>query len=727
MPRKRKYRKNESIWEKYDWSMNPETTREIAAVILSILGILLLLSVFGLAGKLGIYFKDFLYLAFGSIGFLVPFTLVAIAIVLWMPKKFELKATAVIGIILAFIFIPALISPYGGVIGTGISSIFKNLVGAIGSFIVLMGINIVIILMIFNTSIRSIIGKFTPGAEQNVNVHGESQKVSVFTTLNNIKNKIGGKEQMREQAPASKQITQPLTAPSKEGWEFPPLDLLEVSTTKATSGNIAKNVDVIQKTLKDFGIDVSMGDVNIGPTVTQYSLKPKEGIKLNQIVARTNDLALALAAHPIRIEAPIPGKAAVGLEIPNKIAATVTLREILESDEYKHKKTNLGIALGRGVAGEPIIADLKKMPHLLIAGATGSGKSISINGIIIDLLYQNSPADLKMILVDPKRVEFTPYNGIPHLLTQVVTEPDKTINVLKWTVSEMERRFKVFQESRHRDIEAYNSNIPQGGQKMPYIVVIIDELADLMAQSANEVEGAIVRLAQMARATGIHLIVATQRPSVDVITGLIKANIATRIAFAVASQIDSRTIIDQSGAEKLLGRGDMLYLSHDFGKPRRIQGVMVTDKEVHRITEFLKREGNAIYDESIVNYKAARAGLQGSDGEIDDEMYEEAKQTVINAGKASASLLQRRLRVGYARAARLLDIMEDQGVVGPAEGAKPRDVLVGFDDSPSISRENYNQNYNFNSPFKQAGSPTENNEATNRQNQDSQNNIETIN
>ena len=722
MGRKRKYRKNESIWQKYDWSMNPEASREIIAVVLSIFGLLLLLSILGIAGKVGVFLKDYLYLGFGSVGFLIPFIFVAIAVVLWMPKKFEIKATSVIGVVLAFIFVPALINPYGGTIGLGISTVFRSLVGPIGAFILLMGINIVIFLMIFNTSIRSLIGKFTPSEQNNVNVHGETQKVSVFTTLSNLKNKLGTNSK-EEQAPVGKQQPnkQPLTTAPQEGWEFPSLDLLETSTTKATSGNIAKNVDIIQKTLKDFGIDVSMGDVNIGPTVTQYSLKPKEGIKLNQIVARTNDLALALAAHPIRIEAPIPGKSAVGLELPNKVAAVVTLKEILESDQFKHKKSNLSIALGRSVAGDPELIDIKKMPHLLIAGATGSGKSICINGIILSLVYQNTPADLRMILVDPKRVEFTPYNGIPHLLAPVVTEPDKTINVLKWLVAEMERRFKVFQESHHRDIDSYNVK-PPSGEKLPYIVVIIDELADLMAQSANEVEAAIVRLAQMARATGIHLIVATQRPSVDVITGLIKANIATRIAFAVASQIDSRTIIDQSGAEKLLGRGDMLYLSHDFGKPRRIQGVLVTDKEIKGVNDFLKREGNAVYDESILNYKAARAGTAGSDGAIDDDMYEEAKQTVINAGKASASLLQRRLRVGYARAARLLDILEEQGVIGPAEGAKPRDVLVGFDDAPP-NNAGFSNNYNFGSMSRPQEQPLSNSNLKDDQIESSINNI----
>jgi len=705
MPRKKKYKKNESIWEKYDWSMNPETSREIIAVILSIVGIFLLLSILSIGGNVGNFFKELLRNGFGILGYILPLVLILISVAMWMPKKIELKATSIIGIALAFLFIPALINPLGGAIGAGINNLFTGLFGQIATFIILMGLSMVAVIMAMNTSVRSLIGKFSPQSTNEVNVHGETQKVSVFTTLNNLKNKISPNQQ---QLPVKELGSQPKQA-LPTNWEFPPLDLLETSNTKATSGNIAKNVDIIEKTLKDFNIDVSMGDVNIGPTVTQYSLKPKEGIKLTQIVSRANDLSLALAAHPIRIEAPIPGKSAVGVEIPNKVGATVTIREILESDPYKQKKSNLSIALGRGVAGEPIVSDLKKMPHLLIAGATGSGKSICINGIILSMLYQNTPADLRMILVDPKRVEFTPYNGIPHLLAPVVTEPDKTINVLKWAVGEMERRFRVFQEAKHRDIDSYNSNPPADGQKMPYIVIIIDELADLMAQSANDVEGAIVRLAQMARATGIHLVVATQRPSVDVITGLIKANIATRIAFAVASQVDSRTIIDQAGADKLLGRGDMLYLSHDFGKPKRVQGVLVVDKEVKKVTEFLKREGEAIYDESIVNYKAARPGMAGADGEIDDEMYEEAKQTVMQAGKASASLLQRRLRVGYARAARLLDILEDQGVIGPSEGAKPRDIMVGFDSPDARPPQNYNQSYNFAPAFKPVEPPPQEN------------------
>ncbi len=425
--------------------------------------------------------------------------------------------------------------------------------------------------------------------------------------------------------------------------------------------------------------------MNVGPTVTQYQLKPTEGVKLNQITSRSDDLALALAAHPIRVEAPIPGKAAVGVEVPNKVTAKVTLRQVIENEKFKKRDSNLMLALGLDVAGMPITVDLKKLPHLLIAGATGSGKSVCIHAIITTFIFENSPKDLRFILVDPKRVEFTAYNGIPHLLTPVIVDVDKTVNILKWSIAEMERRFRIFQDMGARDLESYNERAKKGTatqtadgikhEPLPNIVIIIDELSDLMSQAANEVEGAIVRLAQMARATGIHLIIATQRPSVNVITGIIKANVPARIAFAVASQVDSRTIIDQSGAEKLLGSGDMLYLGGETTKPKRVQGVFLSDKEIRDVTEFLKRGGQAIYDQSISEFKP-KGSHAGDGGEAEDSMYDEAKEVVVRAGKASASLLQRRLKVGYARAARLLDILEANGVIGPAEGAKPREVYL---------------------------------------------------
>lgn len=682
---KRKYRRKGqrlSVWEELDWSINPDTTREVAAVILVLLGIIIFLGMFNFAGAFGRFFFRLSTDIFGLLGYIVPFIFLGYGVVLLMPNRFSIKASSVVGLVFTLIFLPALIHPWGGGMGSGIRSLFQGLVGYYASLILLFGLTIVSLLVTFNTSLKNLWNKFRPeGSER---VHVNEPRASVFTTLQN-----------RGQQPAPVMYQD-----NGKPWNFPPIDLLDVGTGKATSGNIAKNVDIIQKTLKDFGVEVTMGDVNVGPTVTQYTLKPAPSVKLNQITARANDLSLALAQHPIRIEAPVPGKSAVGIEIPNKVPALVTLREILESEEFKNSKSNLSLAMGRDVAGNAYAVNLKDMPHLLIAGATGSGKSVGINSMILSLLYQNSPQDLRLILVDPKRVEFTHYNDIPHLLCPVVFDVDKTVSALRWTVAEMDRRFRLFQETGRRNIEAYNTNPPNG--KLPYIVVFIDELADLMAQAGNEVEAAIVRLAQMARAVGIHLVVATQRPSVDVITGLIKANITNRIAFAVASQIDSRTILDASGAEKLLGKGDMLYLGNDLGKPKRVQGVLVTDKEVDKITSFLKNESMPQYDESILSYHSANS-ISGSSGELqaEDELYNDAKEVVVMAGKGSASLLQRRLRIGYARAARLLDILEEEGVIGPAEGAKPRDVLI---DPISLDRERAQTNMPMNQNFSQTKS-----------------------
>jgi S-DNA-T family DNA segregation ATPase FtsK/SpoIIIE len=452
------------------------------------------------------------------------------------------------------------------------------------------------------------------------------------------------------------------------------LDLLEDRVGKPTSGDIQANQEKIQKTLQNFGIDVEMGTVNVGPTVTQYTLAPAEGVKLASITALSNDLALALAAHPIRIEAPIPGKSLVGIEVPNQAVATVGLKEILSSEAFKKRASNLTISVGKDVAGGAFVADIDRMPHLLIAGSTGSGKSVCINTIIVSLLYTNSPDDLKLILVDPKRVELTPYNDIPHLLTPVITDTTNTINALKWVVAEMDRRYLVLNQAAKRNLASYNQSAED---KLPYLLVVIDELADLMAVAAADVETAIIRLAQMARAVGIHLVVATQRPSVDVITGLIKANITSRIAFAVASGTDSRTILDTSGAEKLLGRGDCLFVSAELSKPKRLQGAFISDAEIERVTAALKQEAQPDYNPEVVVKRGGSSVVGGSSADdSDDELLGEAKAEVVRAGKASASLLQRRLRVGYARAARLLDLLEERGIIGPGDGAKPRDVLV---------------------------------------------------
>jgi S-DNA-T family DNA segregation ATPase FtsK/SpoIIIE len=474
-------------------------------------------------------------------------------------------------------------------------------------------------------------------------------------------------------------------------WAPPPLDLLSAAVADIGSDDalLKDNAAKIQGKLSQFGIEVAMHEVHVGPTVIQYTLRPHEGIKLSKITALKSDLALALAAKAIRIEAPIPGKSLVGIEVPNDHRSLVHLREILESKEFNETESNLRFPLGRDVSGKPMCGDLASMPHLLVAGATGSGKSVGMNTFLISLLYQNSPYDLKLILIDPKRVEMTGYNGIPHLLTPVITDPEKAAIALRWAVAEMNRRYQLCAENRHRSITDFNNcrekhseeNETEGHERMPNIVIIIDELADLMMAAGKEVEASICRIAQMARAVGIHLVLATQRPSVDVITGLIKANIPARIAFAVSSSIDSRTILDAIGAEDLLGKGDMLYLPGGMSKPVRIQGIYISSKEIERVTNHIKISGAPDYLEDVISPRVAQERVQGipesSLAEMDDEeLYKQAMQVVVESRKASASLLQRRLKVGYARAARLLDQMEEQGVIGPVNGAKPRDIYV---------------------------------------------------
>lgn len=463
-------------------------------------------------------------------------------------------------------------------------------------------------------------------------------------------------------------------------WEYPPLSLLSDSLGgSADRGDIKTNATTIEKTLDSFGITAKVAEINKGPAVTQYALEIALGTKLSKITALQNDLALALAAPgQIRIEAPIAGRKLVGVEIPNIAPEFVTVRSILESDKMRGSKSKLAVALGLDVAGQAQIADITKMPHLLIAGATGSGKSIGINAFLTSLLYRNSPSELKLILVDPKRVELSLYNGIPHLLTPVIVEVDKVLSALKWGTTEMERRYKLFATVGVRNIESYNEL--SGFQALPYLVIVIDEMADVMMFAPVEVEDAICRLAQMARATGIHLILSTQRPSVDVLTGLIKANIPTRIAFNVTSMIDSRVIIDNPGAEKLLGKGDMLFIPPDQSKPARIQGAFVSETEVHKVVDFLKTKGGPVqYTEEVTQMPVAtRSGHGGNqiDAGGGDPFIDDAIRTVCQNDRASASLLQRKLSIGYARAARILDTLQEMGIVGPGEGSKARDVLV---------------------------------------------------
>jgi len=489
-----------------------------------------------------------------------------------------------------------------------------------------------------------------------------------------------------------------LVTVSDPDWKSPSVDLLEKKQSPADAGDVQQNAQIIKDTLGEFNIAVEMEGANIGPKVTQYTLRPPSGVKLGKIVALETNIALNLAAQSLRIEAPIPGQKAVGIEVPNRRAADVRLHSIVTSKQWTGNQEPLAFAIGKDISGQATLGELNKMPHLLIAGQTGSGKSVMINTLLTSLLYRNSPSDMKLILVDPKQVEMAPYEDIPHLITPLITDPEKTISALKWAVNEMERRYKLLAGHKVKDIKTYNTMIQNTRSKitvkdeeghdqehengaMPYIVIVIDELADLMMVAARDVEALIVRLAQKARAVGIHLVLATQRPSVDVITGLIKANVPARIAFTVASQIDSRTILDQVGAEKLLGQGDMLLLTPSMSKPKRIQGAWVTDEEVMKITDHLREQSPAQYNDEVVSQPVTLNGKGGvvmdfDESNTDDAMYRDAVRVVVEGGKASATLLQRRLRVGYARAARLMETMEEQGIIGQADGSRPRDVLV---------------------------------------------------
>lgn len=471
-------------------------------------------------------------------------------------------------------------------------------------------------------------------------------------------------------------------------YEFPSLDLLkevEVTNTSSKGKEIKDNIKIIQDTLNNFGVDAKVIGVNSGPTITSYEISLAAGVKVSKILSLSDNLALALATTDIRILAPIPGKSAVGIEVPNKNKDTLLLKEILDSDEFRNLKSKLPLALGKDVTGNTIISSIANMPHLLIAGATGSGKSVCINTIIMSILYKARPDEVKLIMIDPKVVELNVYNNIPHLLIPVVTNAKKAQFSLNWAVQEMEKRYQLFAKNNVKDMQSYNE-LDTITEKMPQIVIIIDELADLMMVAATEVEDAICRLAQMARAAGMHLIVATQRPSVDVITGTIKANIPSRISFQVSSQIDSRTILDMSGAEKLLGKGDMLYYPSNLSKPIRVQGAFVSDKEVKRVCDFIRNQGEANYNQDAVESISTNNTSQTMQDDKDD-LYDEAVKLVVADGQASISYLQRKLKIGYSRAARIVDQMEEMGVVSGYDGSKPRKVLIEEEDLENLYGE----------------------------------------
>lgn len=703
--------------------------RSVVGIFLLALALVITLSFFGLSGSFSEKVTKAAKVLFGSGSFFIPLTLFLMAFFILVSEKKKILGSTIVGgilLILSFLGILEILSSShsGGKIGEIFGSLFMRFFGFWGSFVFFIAFFICSILIAFRIPLKDQIkekvlfkpdeaGEMVP-EKKLVLERGLISKVSL--AVGKAK-KSSKKIEPTKPAPAADTVTinTPQGVAIKKGeevkkkienplgfnvlpllsasYKFPPLDILEEDGAMPVTGDIKANAIIIQKTLENFGIPVEMSEVNIGPAVTQFTLKPATGIKLSKITALHNDLSLALAVHPIRIEAPIPGKSLVGIEIPNQKSMIVRLRGMLEGFDPTEQKAFLNIALGKDVSGRPIWTTLTKMPHLLIAGATGSGKSVAINSMIINLLYQHSPEILRFILVDPKRVELTLYNGIPHLLTPVIVEPKKVVSALKWAVSEMERRYETLSSKGVRDIQSFNSQVDakDGEELMPYLVIIIDELADLMAAYGREIEGAVVRLAQMARAVGIHLVLATQRPSVEVITGLIKANITTRIAFAVASQIDSRTIIDSAGAEKLLGMGDMLYISADSSKPKRLQGTYVGEKEVKKVVSFIKANQPKEIPESLrheeqYDIEKTISELKptlsvdfdkvGSGVEEEDELLPQAKEVLMQAGKASASLFQRRLKIGYARAARLLDILEAQGIIGPGEGAKPREILI---------------------------------------------------
>ena len=657
--------------------IHPETKKSIWIVIFAGLAIIFTLAALGAAGPWGAAFYSLFNKLFGWGYFLLPAIALTIVFALLAPDQKKLFKSTLIGggvFILAALGFIDIVSPgNGGWIGDGIGAL-KTPFGIPVSLIITITAMIVSFLVIVNRPLR-IRRRDDEEEEEELPEINIPQEPEPKTEERTEKKEEKKREEKEPEVLADMPLPKLNAAPKHiKNYVPPPLNLLSSTTDKPTIGDLRANANVIKRTLDSFGIPVEMGEINVGPTVTRYTLKPAEGVKLSRITALHQDLALALAAHPIRIEAPIPGKSLVGIEVPNKAAAVVRLGSLLLYPDFQ-KAGELAFPIGRNVSGEPIFKDISKMPHLLVAGATGSGKSIMIHSLIISLLYKNSPEMLRLLMIDPKRVELSIYGGIPHLLAPVITENKKSIGILRWAIQEMDRRYQVLLEAGSRDIKSYNSS----GKSMPYIVIVIDELADLMASFGREVESSIIRLAQMARATGIHLVVSTQRPSVEVITGLIKANITTRIALQVASQIDSRTILDSPGAEKLLGHGDALFVSADTSKPLRVQGAFITEDEIKKVAGFI-RDNNEPVEGDEVEIESGNDGsvsinldALGGDGD-DDELLAEAIETVRAAKKASASLLQRRLKVGYARAARLLDIMEEKGIIGPGDGAKPREV-----------------------------------------------------
>ena len=660
------------------------TAYSIAQVAFFSLAALVVVS-FARQGLILVRLNDFLvkYLSWTTI--FLPFILLSFGFLVSKFKSPLGQPNVLVGGILFFISVLSL--SQAGILGRQAWEGVATLITKAGAAIILLGTSFVGIIILFNTSVDAALAALSALLKR-IRQYLLGDRL-LKKGLAAKKMKVSGsefavdKEESRtavgtvSEGPLAAKLVSNVPGEDKV-WKYPPLDILEGSEGgKADRGDIKGNAAVIEKTLESFGITAKVVEVNLGPAVTQYALEVALGTKLSKITALERDLALALAAPTgtIRIEAPIPGRSLIGIELPNKSPEFVPLKKMMQASDMKEAKSKLTVSLGLDVSGKPVVADLSVMPHILIAGQTGSGKSVCINSFLASLLFRASPSEVKLILVDPKRVELTSYNSVPHLLTPVIVEPQNVISALRWILAEMDRRYKLFAQAGARNISGFNDM--SGFQALPYIVLIIDELADIMFYSPVEVEDAVTRIAQMSRATGIHMVLSTQRPSVDVITGLIKANIPCRVAFAVASQVDSRVILDMQGAEKLLGRGDMLYLPPDQAKPLRIQGAYVTDKEINSLISFLKNQGvKPQYTEEVTSMpKPGTTKVEGVDGEL-DELFKEAVRIVCQYDRASASLLQRRLSIGYARAARIIDQLESAGVVSSPEGSKPREVLI---------------------------------------------------
>jgi len=696
-------------------NLKDETKHGILAILLLAFAIYFGLAWFGYAGLAGHYTYDILHKLFGLGYLLIPTILLVLSMSFLKSIRPNFLVHRLIGGLLFFVSGLSITSltigeEAGGIVGKIIASPLLDLFDIYSSLVFLIAILVISLSVIFDVKLTLGLGLIKNILFKEKEETEEEDDEEDIQAVNKFVDDLEDEdEETKEEAENSNKKSQEKTESTegllsgfiggftKKGADTftpPPLSLLEKDSGKPGAGDIKANANIIKRTLANFGINVEMDEISIGPSVTRYALKPAEGVKLSRILGLQNDLSLALAAHPLRIEAPIPGKSLVGIEIPNTIKTTVGLGTLLAYKEYSENPNPLLVSLGRGISGIPNFSNITKAPHLLIAGTTGSGKSVTIHTLIVSLLYRNPPERLRFIMIDPKRVELTLYNKIGHLLTPVITDPKKAISALRWAAKEMDRRYNILETHSVRDIQSYHNNVVNGSketddeeiEQMPYIVIIIDELADIMSTYPRELEAAIVRLAQMSRAVGIHLVLSTQRPSVEVITGLIKANIPSRIALQVASQIDSRTIIDMPGAEKLLGAGDMLYMSGEMAKPIRVQSAFISETEVKNVVKYLidqyidnvpdeislggEENGNALFSTSLDN-----------DGEDEDDLYEAARESVIEAGKASASYLQRKLKVGYARAARLLDMLEERGVIGPGEGAKPREVYEGRRDN----------------------------------------------